>query len=139
MRNRWFVVLLPLVVLSLSGWFWNNNKEEGPVVTGIWKSINLTEAMNLNFSSDGTYQAEVADKQTLKIAGDYRLLGDQIIFDNDTAASHSVCNDRAYYYFKISEGKLRLTLIADSCEPRRSILGGYWQLVSNPAMDKKKK
>ena len=139
MRNRWSIIFLPFLILSLSGWFWSEQKEDVPVVTGVWKSMSLPKSVLINFDSSGGFKADLAQEGLANITGDFRVIGDQVIFDDDRTTSDTVCRDRGYYYFGISNEELRLILIADSCSPRRSILSGHWKLVSSPVIDKKKK
>ena len=136
MRNYWRVIFLPILVISLSGWFWNEKKKEDPVVTGIWKSVNVQPAVVLNFDSNGSFKADLDNNG--QFTGDYIVLGDQVILSDDQTTSATYCRDKAYYYFNVSQNHLRLTLIADSCAPRRGILPGPWELVPSANDDTKK-
>lgn len=138
MQNYWRVIFLPILVISLSGWFWSEKKKEEPVVTGIWKSVKAQSPVVLNFDSNGSFKADLENNGQSDITGEYRVLGDQLILSDDRTTSDTYCRDKAYYYFNVSQNHLRLALIADSCAPRRGILPGQWELVPAANDDKRK-
>jgi hypothetical protein len=139
MRNRSLIVFLPLVVLSLSGWFWNDKSNQELPVVGVWKSKTNNELIKLSFDSDGLFKADFVNEKLMDISGEYRVLGDQFIFNDDRTTSDTDCRDKAYYYFKIIHEELRMTLIADTCAPRRAILPGRWELISSPKIERIKR
>jgi len=141
MRNLELVVLLPFLVIVLSGWFWDKKKEvEVPVVVGIWKSTK-PEYQGLQLSLDimGSFKADFVNGETDDIFGNYQMIADKIIFEDNGSVSDTRCREKAYYYFKFVNGELWLTLIADGCPPRRGILPGRWSKVEAPAVNVDKK
>lgn len=137
MKNRWFIAVLPLLVFALSGWFWNDKKED-PTIIGIWKSESATQNLKLVFEIDGSFTVAVSNNTQPQLIGEYRIVADKVIFDADQSVTDAACRERAYYYFAQSTEKLRLTLVADSCASRRNLLAGNWDLVSSPFENKKK-
>lgn len=133
MRNLRLIVLLPFLVMALSGWFWDKKKEDVPLVVGIWKSTKPElQGLQLSFDLIGSFKVDFINGETDDIIGDYQMIADKIIFEDNRPASDTFCRDKAYYYFKFVNGELWLSLIADGCSTRRKILLGRWSKVEAP-------
>jgi hypothetical protein len=129
MKNKLMILLLPFLVLSLSGWLWGKKESENPI-EGKWKPVKAAyQNVTVLFDPTGLFKTTLGDNKENDIFGDYYVMSDRLIIQDNVSISETSCKDKGFYDFRIVQGELWLTLVADACVPRKDILPGRWERI----------